>query len=145
MQQQPGMPLFVQVAELITTAIATGDLAVGQRAPSTNELASFHCINPATARRGLSLLVDEGILEKRRGIGMFVTEKAQEIIDEKRRHNFEDDYLIPLVTQANSLGISASDLVEMVTRTYNTKIARKGKGNFPIRVDAECELAVNLS
>lgn len=60
-------PLFRQIAVLIEDAIIEGTLAEGAQAPSTNELAAFHSINPATARKGLTLLVDLGILEKRRG------------------------------------------------------------------------------
>ena len=67
-------PLFQQVAELVADAIVDGSLPEGERAPSTNELAAFHAINLATARKGLSLLVDAGVLQKQRGIGMFVTE-----------------------------------------------------------------------
>ena len=76
-------PLFRQIAVLIEDSIVDGTLAAGQRAPSTNELADFHDINPATARKGLTLLVEAGVLEKRRGIGMFVTAGARARIDRK--------------------------------------------------------------
>ena len=79
-------PLFRQIAVLIEDAVIDGTLAEGAQAPSTNELAAFHNINPATARKGLTLLVDLGILEKRRGIGMFVTSGAAELIRARRRH-----------------------------------------------------------
>ena len=71
-------PLFRQIASLVEDAIVDGTLGEGDRAPSTNELADFHNINPATARKGISLLVDIGVLDKRRGIGMFVAEGAAE-------------------------------------------------------------------
>ena len=70
-------PLFRQIASLVEDAIVDGTLGEGDRAPSTNELADFHNINPATARKGISLLVDIGVLDKRRGIGMFVAEGAR--------------------------------------------------------------------
>ena len=71
-------PLFRQIAALVEDSIVDGVLKAGDRAPSTNELADFHDINPATARKGLNLLVDGGVLEKRRGLGMFVTAAAAE-------------------------------------------------------------------
>ena len=73
-----GMPLFVQIAEQLADDIVDGVLAEGARVPSTNELAAFYRINPATAAKGINLLVDDGVLEKRRGIGMFVAAGARE-------------------------------------------------------------------
>ena len=99
-------PLFRQIALLLEDTIVDGSLKVGERAPSMNELASFHRINPATARRGLSLLIDSGVLEKRRGIGMFVTEGARDIILQRRQREFAATYVVPLVDEAAKLGIS---------------------------------------
>jgi GntR family transcriptional regulator len=65
-------PLFVQVAERLSAEIADGGLAEGERVPSSNELAAYYRINRATAAKGINMLTDEGLLEKRRGIGMFV-------------------------------------------------------------------------
>src|SRR5580693_7607905 len=67
-----GAPLFAQVAERLMEEIADGGLAEGERVPSTNELAAYYRINPATAAKGISMLADDGLLEKRRGVGMFV-------------------------------------------------------------------------
>ncbi|MGN0124013.1 MAG: GntR family transcriptional regulator, partial [Rhodococcus sp. (in: high G+C Gram-positive bacteria)] len=72
-----GKPLFQQIAELIENSIVDGSLAEESQVPSTNELAAFHRINPATAAKGLNALVADGILYKKRGIGMFVTTGAR--------------------------------------------------------------------
>ncbi len=104
------VPLFRQIALLLEDSIVDGSLKVGERAPSTNELAAFHQINPATARKGLSLLVDSGVLEKRRGIGMFVTEEASNIILRRRQEGFAAGFLVPLVDEAVKLGISRKDV-----------------------------------
>lgn len=77
---EDGRPLFVQIAEEVESSVLDGSLAEGERAPSTNELAAFHRINPATAAKGVNLLVDRGILVKRRGLGMFVADGAREIL-----------------------------------------------------------------
>ncbi|MGH3490168.1 MAG: GntR family transcriptional regulator, partial [Actinopolymorphaceae bacterium] len=73
-----GSPLFVQIAEQLADDIAEGNLAEGERVPSTNELAAYYRINPATAAKGLNVLIDDGLLEKRRGIGMFVAAGARD-------------------------------------------------------------------
>ena len=72
-----GAPIFSQVAERLAGDIAEGTLAEGDRVPSTNELAAFYRINPATAAKGINMLIDQGLLEKRRGIGMFVSAGAR--------------------------------------------------------------------
>lgn len=107
-------PLFRQIAALIEDAIIEGTLAEGAQAPSTNELASFHSINPATARKGLTLLVDLGILEKRRGIGMFVTSGAADMIRARRRQEFAAEYAAPLIDEAVHLGYTRQQLHDLI-------------------------------
>ena len=110
-------PLFRRIASLIEDSIMDGSLAPGERAPSTNELAAFHSINPATARKGLALLADEGILEKRRGLGMFVTATARDTIAHRRRESFAAEYLAPLIDEALKLGITRQQLHDLTTLT----------------------------
>src|ERR1700753_1941728 len=88
-----GPPLFVQIAEQLADDIVDGVLAEGARVPSTNELAAFHRINPATAAKGINRLVDDEVLEKRRGIGMFVAAGAREQLRAGRRKVFAEQYL----------------------------------------------------
>jgi GntR family transcriptional regulator len=105
-----GTPLFVQIAE----QLVDGVLAEGARVPSTNELAAFYRINPATAAKGINLLVDEGVLEKRRGIGMFVAAGAQEQLRAGRRKQFAEQYVDPMLAEANRLGIDNDTLVSLI-------------------------------
>ena len=109
--------IYLQVSEMIETDILRGILLEEERVPSTNELAKQYTINPATAAKGINLLVDEGILYKKRGIGMFVAEGAKEHIIEKRRDAFYENYVKGLLEEAKSLGISSEQLVEMI-RTH---------------------------
>jgi DNA-binding transcriptional regulator YhcF (GntR family) len=109
-----GAPLFSQIAERLTEEIAEGALAEGERVPSTNELAAFHRINPATAAKGLNLLIDDGLLEKRRGIGMFVAAGARERLLDARRQRFTERYVEPMMAEAGRLGIDAEALVALV-------------------------------
>ena len=114
-------PLFRQIALLLEDSIVDGSLKVGERAPSTNELAAFHQINPATARKGLSLLVDSGVPEKRRGIGMFVTEEASSIILHRRQERFAAGFLVPLVDEAVKLGISRKDVQNLLEQIAESR------------------------
>ena len=109
-----GAPLFAQIAERLSEDIADGALAEGERVPSTNELAAYYRINPATAAKGISMLTDDGLLEKRRGIGMFVAAGARARLLAGRRKQFAERYVEPLVAEAGRLGIDADDLVALI-------------------------------
>lgn len=109
-------PIFQQIAEKIETSILDGSIQEGDRVPSTNEFAKFYQINPATAAKGINQLVDQEIVYKKRGIGMFVAEGAREIILGKRKEDFYKDYIVPLKTEAGKLGISVEELKGLLER-----------------------------
>src|ERR1044071_1490129 len=102
-------PIFVQIAEAISNDIISGAMPDESQVPSTNEFAAFYRINPATALKGVNLLVDEGILYKKRGIGMFVAEGAPARLVTKRRDQFSEEYVKPLVQEAEKLGITSTE------------------------------------
>ena len=106
--------IYLQIAEMIENDILREVLLEEEQAPSTNELARVYAINPATAAKGVNLLVDEGILYKKRGIGMFVMAGAKEKIRRKRRKSFYQDYVARLLEEARSLGISREELIQMI-------------------------------
>lgn len=109
-----GKPLFVQIAESVEDSILDGSLAEESQAPSTNELAAFYRINPATAGKGVNMLVDKGVLYKRRGIGMFVASGARDALLGERRAAFAERFLAPLMAEAQQLGLGADDLVALI-------------------------------
>jgi len=109
-----GTPLFLQIAERLSSDIVEGVLAEGARVPSTNEFATFYRINPATAAKGINILVDDGVLEKRRGIGMFVVTGARDRLIQLRRKEFAEQYIEPLLAEARRLGIAADELVDLI-------------------------------
>jgi GntR family transcriptional regulator len=111
-----GRPIFVQIAEQLESQIIDGSLPEEAQVPSINELAAFHRINPATALKGITVLVDAGTLYKRRGIGMFVAEGARERLIAARKDAFRDEYVRPLVAQAKALGITPAQLSQMIGR-----------------------------
>jgi GntR family transcriptional regulator len=112
-------PIFLQIAEAIENDILSGALPEEAQVPSTNEFAAFYRINPATAGKGVGLLVDGGILYKKRGIGMFVSTGALERLTTKRRSDFETEFVRPLVAEAEKLGISQSQLISMIQKEEN--------------------------
>ncbi len=109
-----GGPIFAQIAAELANQIADGTVAEGERVASTNELASFYRVNPATAARSLTALVDDGLVEKRRGVGMFVVAGAREKLVLARRRRFADRYLRPLAVEAARLGIGPDELLGLV-------------------------------
>jgi len=109
-----GRPIFVQIAEQIAEQIVDGTMPEESQVPSINELAAFHRINPATALKGVNVLVDAEILHKRRGIGMFVAEGARVTLLTRRRDAFRADYVRPLLEEASHLDITPELLADMI-------------------------------
>ena len=106
--------IYLQIAEMIENDILRDILLEEERVPSTNELARLYAINPATAAKGINILVDAGILYKKRGIGMFVATGAKEEIRRKRKEAFYDNYVEALINEADRLGINRQELVRMI-------------------------------
>ena len=109
--------IYIQIKEMIENDILRDIILEEERVPSTNELAKLYAINPATAAKGINLLVDEGILYKKRGIGMFVTAGEKKKIMEKRKEHFYDDYVKSLLAEAGSLGITKRELIAMIEKS----------------------------
>lgn len=111
---EEGRPLFLQIAEQLENSIIDGSLPEEDQVPSTNELAAFHRINPATALKGVTHLVDQGILYKKRGIGMFVSAGARATLRDRRRAQFADQFIRPLLDEARKLGMTIDELRAMI-------------------------------
>jgi len=109
-----GRPIFQQIAERVENDILSGALSEEGQVPSTNEFAMFYRINPATAGKGVNLLVEQGILYKRRGIGMFVAAGARERITARRRELFVLEYIAPMLAEAASLGIAPDQITQLI-------------------------------
>jgi DNA-binding transcriptional regulator YhcF (GntR family) len=111
---EDGGPIFRQIATQLEDAIVDGSLPEESQAPSSNELAAFHRINPATAAKGLNQLAADGVLYKRRGVGMFVASGARDQLLKRRRSEFADQYVVPLLAEADKLGISVGEVRAML-------------------------------
>ena len=108
--------IYLQISQMIETDILRGILLEEERVPSTNELAKIYTINPATAAKGVNILVDEGILYKKRGIGMFVSAGAAGKIRERRKQAFYHVRLKELMLEAKSLGVTREELIHEIQK-----------------------------
>jgi GntR family transcriptional regulator len=107
-------PIYVQIAEWMETEIINGHFESDQKVYSQYQLAEMYTINPATAAKGLNLLVDEQILYKKRGLGMFVSPRAKEMIVNKRKSQTLKRLVQELVLEASRLQISETELIQMI-------------------------------
>ena len=115
---QEERPIFLQLAEQLEDGILSGAYPDDSQVPSITEYSVTYKINPATALKGINLLVDAGLLYKKRGLGMFVAEGAKEKLKAGRRKKFYADYIEKLVREARNLGLDASELSEMIKRGF---------------------------
>ncbi len=106
--------IYQQIAQMLEDGILRGEYPEESQVPSTNELARAFNINPATAAKGINRLVDEGLLYKRRGIGMFVAEGALKTLQARRRKAFAGEQVRALVREAMRLGMSQEELLQLV-------------------------------
>ncbi len=112
-------PIYRQIAEQIRQDILTGRIAEEEKVMSTNQYAAFYRINPATAQKAFQSLVDEGVLYKQRGIGMFVSTGAREQLRAQHRESFFREVLLPMLEQARAIGISDEELIGYITSNNN--------------------------
>ena len=112
------IPIFNQIATSIEDSILTGIYPEESRVPSTTEISAAYRINPATVLKGVTLLVDEGILYKQRGIGMFVCPGAAQKIRESRKELFYQSYITTLVAEAKKLGLSKQAVTQMLGKGF---------------------------
>lgn len=109
-------PLYQQIASQLEEMIFTGGFDEGDQVPSTTQLSQQLHINPATVLKGMNQLVDKGLIEKRRGLGMFVMKGAQQKIMEQRKEDFYNDYVKTLLLEAHKLGITKQHLQDLIER-----------------------------
>lgn len=119
MQFSEERPIFLQLAEQLEDAILSGGYAEETQVPSITEYSVTYKINPATALKGINLLVDAGLLYKKRGVGMFVAAGARETLLARRREGFYQEYIRPLTREAGRLQLTAQELSDMVKRSMD--------------------------
>ena len=108
--------IYEQIAQLIEDGILNGEYGEDGQVPSTNELAHVFGINPATAAKGINRLVEEGLLYKKRGIGMFVADGAENVLRKKRREAFVSEEIKKILRDANKLGLTKEELLTLLAK-----------------------------
>lgn len=112
-------PIFIQIAEQLEDNIFTGIFPEETKIPSTNELSALLNINPHTVLKGMNMLVDEEIIYKKRGLGMFVKEGAVEKIRVKRQGQFYNQYVRALIEEASKLKMTKEEILSLIERGYD--------------------------
>ena len=107
-------PIYQQIADGIKNDVLSGALKEDEQVMSTNQYAAFYQINPATAAKGFAQLVDEGVLYKKRGIGMFVSPEAPARLKEQRRATFFTEVVDRMLAEARMVGVTADEIVAYV-------------------------------
>ena len=110
-------PIYRQIAERIRSEVLSGALAEDEQVMSTTQYASAYRINPATAAKAFQQLVDEGVLYKRRGVGMFVARGARHALQEDHRRRFFADVVDPMIAEAEAIAVPLEAVVEHI-RTH---------------------------
>lgn len=118
LQFEGNKPIFQQIADWLADAIIRGDISEEGQIPSITEFSVNHKINPATALKGVNLLVEAGLLYKKRGLGMFVASGAREKLLQQRRQSFYQDFILPLLTEAQQVQLTKEELMQMIERGY---------------------------
>ncbi len=111
-------PIYLQIKEGIEEDIVSGQLAEDEQIPSVNQIVNFYNINPVTVLKGINLLVDEGTIYKKRGIGMYVSPGASERLKMKYSKSFFEEYIEPLTRQAKPLGFTIPEINKMIERSW---------------------------
>jgi GntR family transcriptional regulator len=107
-------PIYRQIAERIKADVLSGALTADEQVMSTNQYAAFYRINPATAAKAFQQLVDENVLYKKRGIGMFVSPQAREALRAEGWETFFGKVVDPMVAEAKSIGIPLADVIKRI-------------------------------
>ncbi|QNM05382.1 GntR family transcriptional regulator [Qiania dongpingensis] len=114
-------PIFIQIAEQLEDSIFTGIFPEETKIPSTNEISALLNINPHTVLKGMNMLVDEEVIYKRRGLGMYVKEGAVNKIRTKRQGQFFSQYIEALITEAAKLNMSKEEVIKLIERGYDNE------------------------
>ncbi len=118
-------PIYVQISEWLENQILNGSIGVDEKMYSQYQLADMYNINPATAAKGLTILLNENILYKKRGLGMFVSTGAKELIFSKRKNETLKDLILELLGEASLLDVQEEELFAMIR-----SIKAKNEGDF---------------
>jgi GntR family transcriptional regulator len=107
-------PIFLQIKEAIEDQIVNDQIKEEEQIPSTTQLVNFYKINHLTVAKGIRLLVEDGVVYKKRGVGMFVAEGAKRRLLSQRKEMFVDQYISPMLREAAKLGITSGEIMQLI-------------------------------
>jgi GntR family transcriptional regulator len=107
-------PIYRQIADQVKADVVSGTLDGDEQVMSTNQYAAYYRINPATVAKAFQQLVDEQVLYKKRGIGMFVSPTARDALRAQRRERFFSDVVDPMVAEAKAVGIPIGEVTARI-------------------------------
>ncbi|MDR0519240.1 MAG: GntR family transcriptional regulator [Clostridiales Family XIII bacterium] len=107
-------PIFMQIIEMIEDDILSGTYAAGDLIISTPQISKLLSVNPTTAQRAVGILNDRGIVFKKRGVGMAVTEEAKGMILEQRKKAFFEREVQDFISGARKIGVTDEELIKIV-------------------------------
>ena len=107
-------PIYRQIADRIKADVLSGALKADEQVMSTNQYAAYYRINPATAAKAFQQLVDEQVLYKKRGIGMFVSTQARDMLRAQGRETFFGEVVDPMVAEARAIGIPLAEVIRRI-------------------------------
>ena len=111
-------PIFLQIKEIIEDAIITGELAPDDQIPSNSQLVTLLNVNPVTVHKGVSLLLEDGTIYKKRGLGMFVSPEAPALLRKAQQKSFKEESLRALVDRAQLLGLTKAELKKLIDEEW---------------------------
>ncbi|MFI5931355.1 GntR family transcriptional regulator [Actinoplanes sp. NPDC051494] len=107
-------PIYLQIADTIKEDVLRGSLEGDEQIMSTNQYAAYFQINPATAAKAFARLVEEGLIYRKRGIGMFVSPDARTKLRDQRRERFFADVVDPMLNEARMVGVSMEEIKKYI-------------------------------
>ena len=117
-------PIYIQIGEWLENEILSGRVKPEEKIYSQYKLSEIFSINPATALKGLNLLVEKGIVYKKRGLGMFVSAEALKILKKEHKNEVITEQIRDLVEEAILLDVSEEDLINMLKKEMQQKMQK---------------------
>lgn len=115
-------PIYIQIAEGIEDEILSGIFAEESQIPSITDFSVNYKINPATALKGINILVENGMVYKKEDLGCLFPKDQLKNSEKKEKNQFFDNYITNLVSEAKRLNLSISEIVSMIERGFENEL-----------------------
>ncbi|WP_439101114.1 GntR family transcriptional regulator [Congregibacter sp.] len=123
MEWTEGQPIYRQLRDLVIQRVMDGSFPEGEAIPSVRQVATDYRINHLTVGKAYQELVELGLLEKRRGLGMFVASGARRSLTNEEQQRFLDEELPAFIARIHMLGLETQDVVEKIMKNQGNSNA----------------------